>query len=272
MQSFTQSVSRGKRGKERWPEKRITQESNALKAEVKQILAEDQDLLKALVTATLQQALEVEMYEALGAEKGGVRRTGWGTARLLRPDAGDADREDRTAGAAGPAGPVPDGSIRSLSAQREGAGDGDDGSVFTKGFDGKGEGSDRRAVRARLQFGQYQPNWGSAGRLEKFARRGLEDEYPYLVLDARYQKVREDGAVRSQAVLIAIGIDWEGRRNVLAVEMANRESASIRKEFLSGMRERGAPILCIKRSSGSFATTTSSSGDFMITCTRGSRT
>src|SRR5579862_6359968 len=42
--------------------------------------------------------------------------------------------------------------------------------------------------------------------LEKFARRRLEDEYPYLVLDARYEKVREDGAVRSQAVLIAIGI------------------------------------------------------------------
>jgi putative transposase len=45
--------------------------------------------------------------------------------------------------------------------------------------------------------------------------------------------------VRSQAVLIAIGIDWEGRRNVLAVELANRESASSWKEFLSGLRERG---------------------------------
>jgi transposase-like protein len=34
----------------------------------------------------------------------------------------------------------------------------------------------------------------------------LEEPYPYLILDARYEKVREDGAVRSQAVLIAIGI------------------------------------------------------------------
>jgi transposase-like protein len=40
-----------------------------LKAEVKQILAEDQDLLKAMVTATLQQTLEAEMDEALAAEK-----------------------------------------------------------------------------------------------------------------------------------------------------------------------------------------------------------
>ena len=42
---------------------------SALKAEVKQILAEDQDLLKAMVTATLQQTLEAEMDEALAAEK-----------------------------------------------------------------------------------------------------------------------------------------------------------------------------------------------------------
>jgi len=75
--------------------------------------------------------------------------------------------------------------------------------------------------------------------LERFSRRRLEDDYPYLVLDARYEKVREEGTVRSQAVLIAIGIDWEGRRNVLAVELANRESASSWKEFLTALRERG---------------------------------
>ena len=40
-----------------------------------------------------------------------------------------------------------------------------------------------------------------------------------------YQKLREIGVIRSRAVLVAIGIDWEGRRQVLAVEMANRESS-----------------------------------------------
>jgi transposase-like protein len=43
----------------------------------------------------------------------------------------------------------------------------------------------------------------------------------------------------SQAVLIAIGIDWDGRRQVLAVEMANRESSSSWKEFLLGLKTRG---------------------------------
>ena len=42
--------------------------------------------------------------------------------------------------------------------------------------------------------------------LDKFARRRFEEPYPYLILDARYEKVQEEGALRSQAVLIAIGI------------------------------------------------------------------
>jgi transposase-like protein len=51
--------------------------------------------------------------------------------------------------------------------------------------------------------------------------------------------VRIDGVIRSQAVLIAIGINWEGRRQVLAVELANRESASSWKDFLRRLKERG---------------------------------
>src|SRR3546814_16456317 len=56
---------------------------------------------------------------------------------------------------------------------------------------------------------------------------------------ARYEKVREGGVVGSQAVLIAIGIDWDGRRQILAVEMANRESATSWKDFLLRLRHRG---------------------------------
>ena len=60
-----------------------------------------------------------------------------------------------------------------------------------------------------------------------------------MVLDARYEKVREDGVIRSQAVMVAIGINWDGRRCVLAVEMANRESQSSWKTFLEGLCDRG---------------------------------
>lgn len=75
--------------------------------------------------------------------------------------------------------------------------------------------------------------------LERFACRRLEEEYPYLVLDARYERVREDGVIRQRAVLIAIGINWEGRRCVLGVELANRESASSWRDFLVALKQRG---------------------------------
>jgi putative transposase len=58
-------------------------------------------------------------------------------------------------------------------------------------------------------------------------------------LDARYEKVRIDSVNQSQAVLIAVGIDWEGRRQVPSVELANRESRSSWREFLMGLKERG---------------------------------
>jgi transposase-like protein len=77
------------------------------------------------------------------------------------------------------------------------------------------------------------------GELAKFAERRLEEEYPYLILDARYEKVREDGVVRSQAVQVAIGINQEGRRCVLAVGLANRESTSSWREFLLQLKQRG---------------------------------
>jgi len=75
--------------------------------------------------------------------------------------------------------------------------------------------------------------------LQRFANRSLEEEYPYLVLDAKYEKVRENSVVRSRAVLVAIGINWEGRRCVLAVELANRESTSSWKDFLLHLKRRG---------------------------------
>jgi len=76
-------------------------------------------------------------------------------------------------------------------------------------------------------------------QLEQFSRRPLTEAFPYVVVDARYERVREGGVIGSRAILIALGIDWEGRRQVLAVEYANRESQSSWKEFLMQLKERG---------------------------------
>src|SRR5690348_16694881 len=75
--------------------------------------------------------------------------------------------------------------------------------------------------------------------LAQFAGRRLAEAFPYLILDARYERVREAGVIVSQAVLIAIGIDWDGRRQVLAVELSNRESRSSWRDFLLRLKARG---------------------------------
>ncbi len=77
------------------------------------------------------------------------------------------------------------------------------------------------------------------GQLAGFSERHLEEPFPYLILDARYERVRDNGVIASRAVLIALGVDWDGRRQVLAVELANRESRSSWKDFLLALRARG---------------------------------
>jgi transposase-like protein len=76
-------------------------------------------------------------------------------------------------------------------------------------------------------------------QLEQFSQRPLVEEFPYVILDARYERVREEGVIVSRAILVALGVDWEGRRQVLAVEYARRESQNSWKEFLLGLKQRG---------------------------------
>lgn len=76
-------------------------------------------------------------------------------------------------------------------------------------------------------------------QLREFSQRPLPEAFPYVVVDARYERVREGGVIVSRAILIALGIDWEGRRQVLAVEYANRESQSSWRDFLLQLQARG---------------------------------
>jgi transposase-like protein len=74
--------------------------------------------------------------------------------------------------------------------------------------------------------------------LQQWRERPL-GEIHYLVLDARYEKVRLAGAVVSCAVLTAIGIDAQGRRSVLGVSVSLSEAEVHWREFLSRLQERG---------------------------------
>ena len=64
-------------------------------------------------------------------------------------------------------------------------------------------------------------------------------EIPYLVLDARYEKVRHGGSVVSCAVLIAVGINLEGHRTLLGVSVSLSEAEVHWREFLGSLQDRG---------------------------------
>jgi putative transposase len=74
---------------------------------------------------------------------------------------------------------------------------------------------------------------------EAFRNRPLEGAYPYLWVDARYEKVREGGRVRSVALVIAYGVDQEGHRSVLGVEVDVAESQEGWTSFLQSLKARG---------------------------------
>jgi transposase-like protein len=63
--------------------------------------------------------------------------------------------------------------------------------------------------------------------------------YPYLTIDARYEHVRVDGRVVSQGVLVASGVRADGRREVLAVEVADTESEATYQELFRSVKARG---------------------------------
>jgi transposase-like protein len=63
-------------------------------------------------------------------------------------------------------------------------------------------------------------------------------EYPYLLLDARYEKVRQDGQVRDAAVLLAAGVSPEGQRRILGVSVALSEAEAHWRDFLQSLVAR----------------------------------
>ena len=75
--------------------------------------------------------------------------------------------------------------------------------------------------------------------LEPWRERTLEKDFPYLLLDARYEKARVDHRIVDVAVLVAIGVDEDGYRQVLAVEVAHGETAATWKAFLGSLVDRG---------------------------------
>ena len=218
-----------------------TSKSNTVSLSAKEWVSGDRDLMKTLMKEALQEVLEGEMTEFLGAapsersetrsgyragyyHRGLVTRIGKLELRVPRDRSGEFstalfERYARSEKAL-------------VAALAE---------MYVQGVSTRKV----KAITEELCGHSFSASAISAinksldEALERFASRQLEEAYPYVILDARYEKVREDGVIRSMAVQIAIGTNWEGQRQVLAVETANRESQSSWKDFLLRLKERG---------------------------------
>jgi putative transposase len=210
-------------------------------ADLKALVVSDPDFVRALMRTALQEVLEAEMTETVGAAKGertserlGYRAgyydrtlvTRVGKLELRVPQDREGrfstdlferyQRSERALVAA-----LAEMYVQGVSTRKVKA--------ITEELCGhRFSASSISAINKRLD-----------ASLAQFAGRRLEEAYPYLILDARYERVREAGVIRSQAVLIAVAVGWDGRRSVLGVELANRESRSSWRDFLLGLKERG---------------------------------
>ena len=76
-------------------------------------------------------------------------------------------------------------------------------------------------------------------RVNAFLARPIEGDWPYLWLDATYVKVRRDHHIVSVAVIVAVGVNTDGRREVLGMTTGHSEAEPFWVEFLRGLARRG---------------------------------
>jgi transposase-like protein len=75
--------------------------------------------------------------------------------------------------------------------------------------------------------------------VDAFRNRPLEKHYPFVIVDAMYIKVREDGRVRSKGLLIATAVNENGYREVIGFQLSNSESETSWGDFFSDLKKRG---------------------------------
>jgi len=76
-------------------------------------------------------------------------------------------------------------------------------------------------------------------KVNTFLNRPLEGEWPYVWLDATYLKVRQNGRIVSVAVIIAVGVNGDGRREILGLAIGPSEAETFWTDFLRQLARRG---------------------------------
>src|SRR5215208_5972026 len=206
------------------------------------ILLDDADFLREIVERVLQEVLKAEMTEHVGAaphertdarkghrngHKPRTLRTRVGTLNLLVPQ----DREGSF-------------STRLFSRYQR-----NERALVLALMEMYLEGVSTRKVKEITEelcgtsFSKSTVSHLAAGldsELEAWSKRRLEAEaYPYLFVDARYEKARVDGRVVSQGVLVVSGVREDGFREIVTVEVADTGSEATYQELFRSLKRRG---------------------------------
>jgi transposase-like protein len=76
-------------------------------------------------------------------------------------------------------------------------------------------------------------------QVQAFRTRPLTGRFPYLWLDAKIEKVRDNGTVRQKALVVAYAVNQDGQREVLGLDVGEAETEAFWTEFLHDLRARG---------------------------------
>ncbi len=200
-----------------------------------------EDFIRELVQRTVQQVLEAEMTSFLGAEtyQRNDARRGWRNGfkpRTLKTRVGELELmvpKDR------------DGQFQTELFERYQR---SEKALVAALLQMYVEGVSTRKVSAitealcGLEVSKSQVSALTAkldSEIAEWRTRPLTEEYPYLIFDARYEKVRRGGSVVSQGVLVAIGISASGYREVLGCWVAESESEASWGAVFLELKQRG---------------------------------
>ena len=76
-------------------------------------------------------------------------------------------------------------------------------------------------------------------KVKAFLNRPIEGDWPYLWIDATYVKARDNGRIVAMAAIVAVGVNNDGRREVLGLDIGPSEAETFWTEFLRKLRRRG---------------------------------